>query len=961
MITTRNNPKSEAPILKYQLMAEGEQAPFIATVDCDVKIDGLVAEVKNTFTLFNPNPRDMEGELLIPLPDDSILCNYRLDIDGKMRKAVIVSKQQGRQIVETEIRKNVDPGLVEKVEGNIHRIRVYPLPALGWRTVSIMWLTELSFAESSSCFHLPMGYLQSVDESSLEIDCFSAKQCPDIVNNESIVSFVKNGHGWISKTTLKKEQHVDALIIKIPFLDVDSIAAFEEHRPGSRFFSLNCAIPDNFEKQLAWQPVRIALAWDASGSSEEKGKELALLGHLIRQWQNLIIDVIAFREAVEPADMRTFTIKNGREDELFLWLQELSCDGATNLSALHLHELLHHDVEACFLLSDGLSTLGDKQSFHSPVPLHTICCNKKNNAALLKYYARQNGGHFYNLLTQKIEDITKQIISNRPVVKVVDTTGCESVHFRERCGRISLVGTLSGEDCSIKLARGGESFSCSFATSNAQPGKNIAKIWAFQEAEKCLFIDKHSQKIMALAKEYGLVTSGTSLLVLENVEQYLEHDIEPPEEEKELLSQYRILHTQDMGQRKKTRSEHLDSLEEKWQELVAWWKKDFVKGQKSKDFLGGLEGDDVLCGEAIGSVGGLTVEGDCADRLESDFGISFCCSNDYGSAPSFSLSSDTGSAATEEPEMQVKNILLKEWAADALYLQQIADSPVEKRYQYYLEKRSEYALSPSFFLDCGDYFLKNGSRKTGVRILSNLLEISMGNTALMRSCAYRLQHAGELDMAIDIFLEVLSVRDDEPQSHRDLALVLGERWQRDKCEEDLFAAMLLLWTVVEQEWIRFPEIELIALQELNRLVWLANTNKVEIPDRIEQRFIQRLDLDLRLTLSWDADLTDVDLHVYEPDGSHTYYVNKYSSQGARVSRDVVDGYGPEEYILKEAEKGFYTIKAHYYASHQQAICGPCTVTATLYTDYARENEQKQTMVLRLEKSGEEFIVGEIEI
>ncbi|MCI5143053.1 MAG: DUF2135 domain-containing protein, partial [Candidatus Electrothrix sp. ATG1] len=119
--------------------------------------------------------------------------------------------------------------------------------------------------------------------------------------------------------------------------------------------------------------------------------------------------------------------------------------------------------------------------------------------------------------------------------------------------------------------------------------------------------------------------------------------------------------------------------------------------------------------------------------------------------------------------------------------------------------------------------------------------------------------------------------------------------------------------------------------------------------------------EIRISLSWDADLTDVDLHVLEPTGDHASYNNRTTRQGARVSRDVRDGYGPEEYILKKAVKGVYQIKAHYYASDQQSLCGPCTVTASLFTDYARDNEQERTLVLRLDKPGQEFVVGQISL
>ena len=86
-----------------------------------------------------------------------------------------------------------------------------------------------------------------------------------------------------------------------------------------------------------------------------------------------------------------------------------------------------------------------------------------------------------------------------------------------------------------------------------------------------------------------------------------------------------------------------------------------------------------------------------------------------------------------------------------------------------------------------------------------------------------------------------------------------------------------------------------------------------------------------------------------------------TDSGGLVSRDFTEGYGPEEYVLRKAVPGNYKIKAHYFGSHQQTICGPCTVTVTVFTNYGRSEEKKQVLTLRLEESGDDFQVGEITI
>ena len=130
---------------------------------------------------------------------------------------------------------------------------------------------------------------------------------------------------------------------------------------------------------------------------------------------------------------------------------------------------------------------------------------------------------------------------------------------------------------------------------------------------------------------------------------------------------------------------------------------------------------------------------------------------------------------------------------------------------------------------------------------------------------------------------------------------------------------------------------------------------------LDEKYRQNLDTDIRIVLMWDADDTDIDLHVLEPSGEEVYYSNKRSASGGMLSYDVTTGYGPEEYLHKKAPSGTYKILSNYFASHQQKLTGPVTVTATVFTDWGRPNEKSQTMSLRLENAKDHVMIGEIKI
>ena len=88
---------------------------------------------------------------------------------------------------------------------------------------------------------------------------------------------------------------------------------------------------------------------------------------------------------------------------------------------------------------------------------------------------------------------------------------------------------------------------------------------------------------------------------------------------------------------------------------------------------------------------------------------------------------------------------------------------------------------------------------------------------------------------------------------------------------------------------------------------------------IELKLLRNLPLDLRVVLDWDADDTDVDLHVIDPNGEEVYYDHRTSCQGGAITRDATGGYGPEEFAPKVAKPGRYRVEANFYGHREQML------------------------------------------
>ena len=329
----------------------------------------------------------------------------------------------------------------------------------------------------------------------------------------------------------------------------------------------------------------------------------------------------------------------------------------------------------------------------------------------------------------------------------------------------------------------------------------------------------------------------------------------------------------------------------------------------------------------------------------------------------------------------------------------------------YLKEREKYASSPAFYLDCAGWFYKAGITNMADRILSNLAEFKLEDAALWRSMGWRAREAGSYDLAILAFRKVLKMRGEEAQSRRDLALVLMESgkahvcdgdWERvkqvdeqlialrncnnpsDTLESRLKGRQEVARRELEEAMKLFADaafnvrtrrsgrrgndfqVSVIALEELNGLISWGNDvkwpdgKKPAVPE-FDSAYRRDLPVKLRIVMSWDADQTDIDLHVLEPNGEECYYGHRRTAEGGFVSEDVTTGYGPEEYLKKELESGTYKVLSNYFASHQTALTGATTVTATVYTDWGTAQEKRQILTLRLDKPKSKHLIGEVSL
>ena len=965
----------------------------------DVKVVANLAVTTMSMNFHNDLDRVLEGRLNFPLGEGQTVSRFAMTVNGKLREGVVVEKAKGRQVFESIVRQGIDPGLLEWTKGNVFKARVYPIPAKGDKKIVIAYEQELKDAGKGYLYSLPLHFKAKVDRFHLRAEVFKQEIAPDLGSNElANLRFEKWNESFLAET--KRENYLpnQSLAFLLP-KQVDRQRLFVEEQDGKTYFYLT-ANPKVIRKAKTL-PKKIGLIWDASASARNRNleKELTVLKNYFSKIGDLKVTLVVFRNELEKP--REFSIQKGDWKKLAEVLRELPNDGATQLGVV---DLTKYDCDEFLLSTDGVSNFGQSELVYGKSPIYTLNSSSVAEHAYLRYLSQATAGSYLNLANLTNDEALAKLASVPYSFLGIKEKGERLTETYPRTavpvdGSFSLAGMLKGKgtELTLEFGSGGKVLHTEKITldrkAHASDSGLARRIWAQKKiAELELRPNKHEDEITELGKEHSIVTRNTSLIVLDRLEDYLTHRIMPPEAD--LRQRYLAKIEQQQKEKEKSREGRIAGVIKKFEQRVAWWNKTFQFGpgkpktsnsgavQRSSDGLlrgriralsGTLQAapqEGAELEEAIeesrmleNRTSGVDAAGEDANQPFAEnasvrremLAYSFGSANNSGDlihAERLDTSTVSGKqqAVRAAPAGAIK---LKKWNPKTPYLAKLKKAKEGEWYSVYLTERKENEGSSAFFLDVSDFFLEKKQPVLALRILANVAEMELENPQLLRILGYRLMQVGRPKLAVAVFEEVLKMREEEPQSYRDLALALAADKQHQR-------AIDLLRQVVEGKWNgRFPEIELTALNEMNAII--ATCGKELAAGNLDKRLLKNLPVDVRVILTWDADNTDMDLWVTDPNGEKCFYSHRNTKIGGHMSPDYTGGYGPEEFLLKRAQPGKYLVHVNYYGNRQQVIAGATTVQMEMTTDFGKPIAKTEAVTLRLQGSKEVIKVGEFVI
>jgi tetratricopeptide (TPR) repeat protein len=874
------------------------------------------------------NAPRLQDEALARLTPEQLVKQVNTRDWGTLQEARLVNKQKALESYEEVVRGRVDPALLEYAAGNTFRGRVFPIPAKGYNRILIAYEELLPFAEDRVFYRFPLPD-RKLNEMRFTLQA-SAADCKEAtlhLKDKKGIEEKKDGSRLVFSRTWSNEKPEDGLAFTFTPARADIQAISGRQDENSPVF-LYARIRPELKKVANGKPFasHAVFLLDTS-QSEYPGRfdtSIKLLRKILEADADIKnFNILTFNVAgawVESGGWLDNTTA-GRKKALAR-LDGIVLEGATDMSAaLDMLARPSFDISSktpvnVFVLSDGQITWGEQNAaslaarFESrcPFPTQFNCYRTGLGAENLELYQAliRRGGGIFNCFTEAMMNDAAR------------------AHRRE-CLHVERVRLVGGPLASDILVAGRQAA--------VYPGGELIVAARTKTAGKTTVLVEGTFQGQKFAQEYPVEIKAV-------------HELAP------------------RGWAEIAVASLLALNDPKLDGLVTAYCQRFGIASRVASFLV-LENDNDYKRFNLEQERGKTVAGDLARFLDDawkNMGQIVSSRETFErflaqvdprvnllSGPNGKHVRDMlallGDKDFELPEASLRGAILHKGDADADYL---AARDKDRR------NASIYLAESRRRLDAGDV---DGA----IRVLSSVIEEFPARGDALRLVGYRLLDLKQAAQAVRLFQQVQKQRPFEPHSYRDLARSLEEsgRYALAAIQYEVLLAGTWhnrfgnsLQQVGQEEYARM-------MQEAIRSRTLSKKLADHFGERLEHMSSAQTRADLRVTISWNTDATDVDLWVIEPDGTKCYYQKTRTPSGGQLSQDQTQGYGPERYQIEKAQPGVYTVVVHYYRPNQNLLAGETHVNVVVTRNAGTKDETVERKTVILKKHNQEVEVFKV--
>jgi hypothetical protein len=833
---------------------------------------------------------------------------------GKLQEARIVSKDKALETYEDVVRTRVDLALLEYAGGNAFVGRVFPIPAKGYTRVLLAYEEHLPVIGERLLYRFPLpGRKLGEVRFTLSAD---SKECRDLSFQPAGAAGTEAGGRVTFAQSWKNAAAEGDVVFSCKPAD-PRVQAVSGRQGGNGPHYLYARVrPDvpALEKGQAFASHAVFLLDTSQSEHPDRfAVSMKLLRKILESDSDLrFFNVLAFNVGaawLEPAGWLPNTAQ-GR-DKALARLDGLVLEGATDLSCA-LDKLCRPGFDVApgtpvnaFLLSDGHLTWGEADPAVLVARLEKRCpyrvrfhCYRtglgEENAELFEALTRSGGGVF-------------------TCYGEADLAAAALAHRREclKIDRIRFVGGPTAADVLVDGRRGA-----------VNPGGELVVAARFAGAGRTSLVLEGTFRGEKVVQEYPLDVRGGN-------------ELAPRAWAEVAVASLLALH-----------DDSLDSL-------VTAYCQQFNLGSRVASFLV-LENEADYKRLNLEEERGKMFSGDLGDFLEQEW---------------------TGLGRDVSPRAELDRFLHRldrrmplfkgnagEHVRKLLALLREEDLSLSEAdlhgallnekdaFTDYLTARGKDRGEVGIYLREAKRRAEAGDIPGAVRVLSGIVEEYPGRGDALRLVGYRLLDLHEPAHAARLFQRVQTQRPFEAHTYRDLAKALEEVGRPALAALNYEVLLAGSWharfgdalhQVVREEYA------MLLRDSLRR-----NSDNRELTEFFRTR-LQKLSSDdaaddLRVTISWNTDATDVDLWVIEPDGTKVFYSNPKSKSRGELSKDQTQGYGPERYRIARAVPGAYKVLVHYFGTNPNLLGGEThvQVSVTRHAGTPRETTRRHTVVLK---------------
>jgi hypothetical protein len=921
----------------------------LANLDIKVDLLGAIADTTLSARFENRSAELLEGRFSFELPEGAVVTGYALDIAGAMIDGVLVEPLKAKREYQQRVRQTIDPGVANVSRANVFSTTVYPVPGNGSRTIRLRFTAPVHPGRGLS---FPLSTRAAVGNVTIEMRADALAAAPMLkLPNDLPANWQAASGGF----TLSTRQSGKALAgeLRIAAVKPAAPALASRHANGKTFFQIvdsaaGAAAPSTGK--------RVRIYWDRSLSRRDDllEEELDLLERFFAQAKPESVDLVVFNSSGAR-------VHRTAPDGVRAMLGGVLYRGATSFAVLE--RLVAPEADLCLVFSDGVVTIDARRDFTPGCEVFAISSAPDADRGFLGRLA--HGGTVLSLDRQGEEEVLARVTGGGARVMDVRTEQGRKLPFAALEGGTrgwAVVGEAPGNGAVILRIAGlgrevverryviGDDRGARFA------GAGV--LWAAERIAALGAEDFAHAEVVKVSRQFSVASPALSFIVLEQPADYVESDIAPPANyPKERWAEYRELRADRDREEKAAADARLAEILEQWDEQKQWWNTKFERQRRKQIAVKSAPTWALREPRAVPVPAAAPAREMAVDSISADDTGAFT-----GGRPADALGiTVTGARGTRDPVTAI-SVDMEEWSPDRPYLKALDAAAPERIDRVLAREERKNAELPAFYFDVAEWLQRKKRPVEATEMLLSALELAASNEQTVSMVADRLLRYGRIDRAVWLYERAREQSDYLPQPRRTLALALAKRAAQGApgaagARADLARAVELLNEIVTTPWDdNFDGIEMIALMDLNRL-WPKLEAAGVSPIPVDARLRALLDVDIRVFIEWNTDATDMDLWVDEPTGERAIYSHPRTGIGGRLSNDMTQGLGPEEYLLRRAVPGEYRISVNVYATDSINPNGTTVVTAHLVRNFGRTNEAEETMELELlpDETGEKTI------